>query len=146
MNRFRILRIYLIWPSLCLLMVGGCKSSSEVQVRVTGEPDMRNATRVRIYQLSSQANFETARFVDLFRDDDAVLGAELLQKEQVQIFPDQAQTLLIEPSQDAQYIGVAADVREPEGNAWRTIHEVRNVRGREMVVIVGTGRLLVEVR
>lgn len=111
-----------------------------------GEPAMRNATRVRIYQLASQSNFEAARFEDLFRDDDAVLGAELVHKEQIQIFPDQARTLLLEPAENAQFLGVAADLREPEGNAWRTLHEMSSVRGKQMTVIVESDRLVVEVR
>jgi type VI secretion system protein VasD len=145
MNRYRSLYVHLFLPLLTLLVASGCKSS-ELEVRVMGEPAMTNATRVRIYQLTGPSNFEAARFEDLFRDDDAALGSELLHKQQVQIFPDQAQTLLLSPVDDAQYIGFAADVRQPEGEAWRSLREMRDVRGRQLNVIVGSGRLQVDVR
>lgn len=145
MSPNRSLGAHLLLAVFILLIVSGCKSS-ELELQITGEPDMRNATRVRIYQLTSPSNFEAARFEDLFGDDDAALGSELLHKQQVQIFPDQAETLLLSPNEDAQYIGFAADVRQPEGNAWRSLHEMRAVQGRQMTVIVGSGRVHVEVR
>lgn len=145
MTRYRRLLAHVLLPLLALLVVSGCKSS-ELEVRIMGEPAMMNATRVRIYQLAGPSNFSAARFEDLFRDDEAALGSELLHKQEVQIFPDQARTLVLSPVEDAQYIGFAADVRQPQGDAWRTLRDVSEVRGRQVSVIVGSGRLQVDAR
>jgi len=82
---------------------------------------------VRVYQLRSIGVFSGAEFVSLFDSDIDVLGAELLQRTEYVMTPNQ----VIDPQQepislheDTRYIGVCAAYHEIDRAFWRDTVEV----------------------
>src|SRR5215207_8986703 len=88
---------WLVFLAFALTTIGGCgplRRTPSVVVRVQGDTQMNyvnerpNAAVVRIYQLTSRANFDRASRAALWRDDSAALGAELVAKHEVTLLPD----------------------------------------------------------
>ena len=115
---------------------------------IQGNPSMNsggNPAVVRIYQLANNTNFQGMDIDELLGDDEQALGAELIHKQQRRLYPDQAETLEFELDKKARYIGIAADLRQPEPDQWRVSYPIDAVKGRKVVVRVESDRLLVEV-
>lgn len=74
---------------------------------------------VRIYQLSSTAAFNQADFFQLYNNDQAVLGADLLGRDEVTITPGGTQQLVKELKPGATAIGVVAAFRDIQHANWR---------------------------
>lgn len=128
-------------------IVGGCKGGLELTL--AGEPDLNgggNAAVVRVYQLSNDTNFRATPIESFWRDDRGVLGSEYVGHQQVLLYPDQETTLPIEVDKQARFIGVAADLRQPNQDLWRQVYPVSELRGNRVVVMVGSDQLTVEVR
>ena len=63
----------------------------------TVNPDARKRPSpvvLRVYELKSNALFESADFVSLFEKDQAVLGAELVSREEVILQPNDVKELI----------------------------------------------------
>jgi type VI secretion system protein VasD len=80
---------------------------------------------VTIYQLKSPTTFEQANFFALSNNAQAVLGADLLDKREIEIRPHQKQSLKTVLSTSANYIGVIAAFRDPDTSQWRAIKAIR---------------------
>lgn len=74
---------------------------------------------VRIYQLASTAAFEQADFFQLYNNDQAVLGADLLGRDEVTITPGGSQQLVKDLKPGATAIGVVAAFRDIQHANWR---------------------------
>lgn len=137
---------------LSLLVLSGCSGtlglfSGPLTVQIEGESDMNNgnAARVRIYELSGDTNFRNTPLSSFWRNDEEALGSELVRTpHEVQLYPDEAKNIEFEVADGTRFIGVAADLREPDREAWRSIHSVDEVKGNEMTVRIGADRVTVE--
>ena len=74
---------------------------------------------VRIYQLASTATFDQADFFQLYNNDQAVLGADLLGRDEVTITPGGTQQLVKELKPGVTAIGVVAAFRDIQHANWR---------------------------
>jgi type VI secretion system protein VasD len=74
---------------------------------------------VRIYQLASTAAFEQADFFQLYNNDQTVLGADLLGRDEVTITPGGTQQLVKELKPGVTAIGVVAAFRDIQHANWR---------------------------
>jgi len=74
---------------------------------------------VRVYQLAGTAAFEQADFFQLYNNDQAVLGADLLGRDEVTITPGGSQQLVKELKPGATAIGVVAAFRDIQHANWR---------------------------
>src|SRR5262247_1381773 len=90
---------------IALAMVVGC-GSSPIALHLIGEPtqNRRNSVVVHVYQLAGRTNFDRADTATFWKDDTAALGAELLEKKDVTMLPDDQQTRAINLVPKAQYI------------------------------------------
>ena len=79
---------------------------------------------VRVYQLSSKTKFEHADFKQLWKQDMALLGTELLSREEYLIHPGEDSTLKMTKQDNVQYIGVVALFRDNVQNHWRLLKPV----------------------
>ena len=116
------------------LTITGCgplRRKPSVVVRVQGDARMNyvnerpNAAVVRIYQLTSRANFDRASRAALWRDDSSALGAELVAKHEVTLLPYAQESLEIGLKKTTRFVAVAADFYNPEGEAWRVVYPAR---------------------
>lgn len=142
--------------SLAGLLLVGCRRAqlpppppAPLAVTVVGEADLNgggNAAVVRIYQLAGDANFRRAPVQTFWQNDEQALGSELLSgKREVLLFPDATETVELTLDDRAQFVGFAADLRDPDPDHWRAIYPIGEVRGGSVEVRVGERRLFVRV-
>lgn len=116
-----------------------------VMIEVSGSAEMNaggNAAIVRIYMLASDAAFRRTPIQDFWQDDAAALGSDLMgAKREVLLYPGDRETFQIEPVGDVAFIGIAADLREPDPNGWRVIYPVAELRGQRVSVAIDRDRL-----
>ena len=148
----------LLRPLLLALLIGlfasGCGStlnifSGPLTVRIVGTDDMNggNAARVYVYELSGDTNFRNTTLSTFWSGQEEALGNELVRPPRQQLlYPGETQTLEFEVAEGTQYIGVAADLRNPDRERWRSVHPVEDVEGEEIVVEVGANRIDVNVQ
>jgi type VI secretion system protein VasD len=111
----------------------GCSSSpavltADIVVGAGVNPDVRKRPSpvvVRIFELKAPAQFESADFVSLFEKDQAVLGGDLIGREEMVLRPGENKTLTKTLSPDTKFIGVMAGFREIERARWRAVVPVR---------------------
>jgi type VI secretion system protein VasD len=87
---------------------------------------------LRVYQLSSAANFNAAEFFPLFNTDAAVLKTDLVQREDFLLAPKATKSETIMPKDNVTSIGVFGAYRSFQTTNWRasvavTPHQVTNV-------------------
>ena len=85
-----------------------------------------NAAVVRVYQLTSRANFDRASRAALWRDDTAALGNELVAKQELTLLPDAEESLKIGLAKSTKFVAVAADFYNPDGEAWRVVYPAKS--------------------
>ena len=118
-------------------------------VRMIGEEDMNggNAARVYVYELSGETNFRNTTLSTFWSSNEEALGGELIGAPRQQLlYPNETQTLEFEVGEETRYIGIAADLRSPDREQWRSVHAVEEVEGEEIVVRVGADRVQVDVQ
>lgn len=131
---------------LLLIALVGC--GGPLELTVAGEPDLNsggNAAVVRIYQLNSQASFMNTTLARFWQDDRAALGAQYVDHRQLLLYPGQSETIPIEVSDETLYIGIAADLREPDRDQWRQVFSVDELNGEDVTISVGAHALSVRV-
>ena len=153
----RVLAVLLVASAFAF--VSGCRSAAPpppppppeppLTVTVVGGTDLNgggNAAVLRIYQLAGDANFQRAPVQAFWQGDEQILGSELLgAKREVLLFPGSTEIVRLVLDDNAQFLAVAADLRDPDPDHWRAIYPVADVRGSAMAVVVGENRLFVRV-
>ena len=144
--------------SLLLLMIlplGACRSARPPQqpavpltVRLAGSPDLNggNAAFIHVFQLSDNASFRSAPYEAFWQSPDQALGGSMLSANQVQLFPSSMEELRLELSPDVRFIGVAANLRDPDPDRWRTVYSVDDLRGNNLQVTIGSDSVSSEVQ
>jgi len=115
-------------------LLGGCSSPppllaparttlvSTTVVAPNVNPDARKRPSpvvVRVYELKSSALFESTDFVSLFEKDQAVLGPELVSREEFVMQPNDVKAFNKTLAPDTQFVAVVAAFREIERARWR---------------------------
>lgn len=148
---FRSARL-LVFLGLMISMAGcfGRKpppAPSPLTVTVVGEADLNgggNAAVLRIYQLAGDANFRRSPVQSFWQNDEAALADELISgKREVLLFPGTSEVIEVALDDRAQFLGFAADLRDPDPDHWRAIYPVDEVRSQAVDIRVGERRLFV---
>jgi type VI secretion system VasD/TssJ family lipoprotein len=111
---------------------GSIRRKPSMVVRMHGDSGMNavdkrpNAAVVRVYQLTSRANFDRASRAALWRDDTAALGNELVAKQELTLLPDAEESLKIALAKSTRFVAVAADFYNPDGEAWRVVYPAKS--------------------
>ncbi|WP_369632877.1 type VI secretion system lipoprotein TssJ [Variovorax sp. V512] len=129
------------------LLMAGCASKpmvTPVSITLTAgadaNPDARGRASpltVRVYALKTPGPFEGADFFSLFEKDQATLGAELVQREEMLLRPGESKKLDLTLPADAKAIGVMAAFRDLDRARWREVRAV--VPGQAQVLNVTFG-------
>lgn len=139
------------------LFAGGCglfrgsveESTVPLSVQVTGASDLNgggNAAFVHIYQLSENAGFRNTPPESFWQAPDQAIGDGLLSSSQIQLFPGDDETVALEIGPDVRYVGIAANLRDPDRDRWRAVFPVEDLAGRTVHVTVDTNSLSTEIR
>ncbi len=88
--------------------------------------------QVTVYQLASPAGFNSADFFQLFSQDKATLGADLIARDQFTLAPGQTKTATLNPTDLVKALGVFAGYQNYQNATWRgtlpiPAHQTSNV-------------------
>jgi type VI secretion system VasD/TssJ family lipoprotein len=138
---------------LAVLLLAGCSrgrvttTPAELPPRpitfaITGSADMNrgNAVVVRLYALRSAASLERTTLEELWADDAAALGPDLVEQSEIRIFPGESTRLEVDAA-GASHVAVVANLREPARDGWRHVFEASELRGRVAAVTIGADRI-----
>ena len=90
-------------------------------------PDEKERARpllVRFYELRSSANFETADYFSLHSGDRAVIGTDLLSREEFVVRPGEQRNIRRKSHPDIEAIAVIAGYQDLATSDWRTTYHV----------------------
>jgi type VI secretion system protein VasD len=138
------------------LFIAGCASKpvvTTVAVTLTAgadaNPDARGRASpltVRVYALKSPGPFEGADFFSLFEKDQATLGAELVQREEVLLRPGETKKLDFNLPPDAKSIGVMAAFRDLDRARWREVRPVTTGKAQALDVNLGARAMRIDAK
>ena len=97
-----------------------------VQLTLSASQDV-NATascqgapvQIVVYQLGSASSFNAAEFFQLFNQDQATLGADLIKKDTYILAPGQSKTATLSPTEPVKVLGVFAAYQNFQTVTWR---------------------------
>jgi type VI secretion system protein VasD len=138
------------------LLIAGCASKPVVTpVSITlvagadANPDARGRASpltVRVYALKSPGPFEAADFFSLFEKDQATLGAELVQREEVLLRPGESRKLDLTLPADAKAIAVMAAFRDLDRARWREVRAVTPGQPQTLNVSFGARQIRIDAK
>jgi type VI secretion system protein VasD len=76
---------------------------------------------VRVYELKTSAQFESADFLSLYDKDQSVLGADMVAREEIVFAPGDKKAINKPLAADTKFIGVVAAFRDLERARWRAL-------------------------
>ncbi|WP_028865931.1 type VI secretion system lipoprotein TssJ [Psychromonas aquimarina] len=79
---------------------------------------------VTIYELSSRTIFDNQDFFALYEDSESILGPDLLNKEELELQPEQKLTHTLELNKNARFVGIVVAYRDIDKSRWRGVVEV----------------------
>lgn len=146
----------LLLLTITIMTAGACRStrlpteqSIPLVVEVSGANDLNgggNAAFVHVFQLTDNAGFRTTQAESFWQAPEQVLGDALRGANQVQLFPGANERLDLELNPDARFVGVAANLRDPDRDRWRAVLPASEVQGRILRVVVDANSLSVQVQ
>lgn len=144
-----------VLPALAVVLAWGCRGPKElvapsVTVIVEGTDDLNGGgypVDVFFYQLTNRTRFETAVLDEFWRDENQALRDELLSggTTQVRLYPQGRETQTLEWDDEARFLGVAANLRNPDRNRWRRVYALDALVGKTLRLSVGRDFLNAEV-
>ncbi len=117
--------------------------TAPTSVSLVGQATMNaggNSARVYLYPLSSDATFRATPVQAFWQDPAGTLGADLVGSiRDATVRPGETTPIDGLDLGDAIYLGIAADLRVPDGDRWRAVIPVADLLGRDVVVTVLEG-------
>ncbi|KWT70208.1 Type VI secretion lipoprotein/VasD [Variovorax sp. WDL1] len=110
-------------------------------------PDARGRASpltVRVYALKTRGAFESADFFSLFEKDQATLGAEMAQREELLLRPGESRKLEMTLAADVKAIGVMAAYRDLDRARWREVRVVEPGKPLVLTTTFGARRIRIE--
>ncbi|MFM9925131.1 type VI secretion system lipoprotein TssJ [Variovorax sp. H27-G14] len=103
----------------------------KLDITITAAPDLNPDEKerpapilVRVYELRSEAVFETADYFSLQNSDKAVIGADLLTREEFILRPGDVKTIRRKSHPDVGAIAVLAGYRDLAQSDWRAVQKI----------------------
>src|SRR5438045_3483909 len=79
---------------------------------------------IRIYQLRDRTRMDAAEFQAIWKEDDRVLGSELIDKKIVTLYPGTSLETRFLPKPETLYVGVVAIFRHPTARTWVRLYRL----------------------
>ncbi|GAA4349861.1 type VI secretion system lipoprotein TssJ [Variovorax defluvii] len=112
-------------------------------------PDARGRASpltVRVYALKTSSAFESADFFSLFEKDQATLGADMAQREEVLLRPGDSKKLEMVLAADIKAIGVMAAYRDLDRARWREVKVVEPGKALVLTTNFGARQIRIEAK
>lgn len=106
----------------------GIIATPHINPEENGDP---RPVQTRIYQLKGDAGFRNSSFDQIWKEDEAKLGKDLLGKQEFPVYPDSKKSVDFERNPEAEYVVVAGLFRAPKGKQWFTSFELPPPPGKE---------------
>ena len=110
-------------------------------------PDVRarpSPLTVRIYALKTSGAFDSADFFTLFEKDQATLGGEMIQREELLLRPGETRKLEMTLPADGKALGVIAAYRDLERARWREVRVVEPGKPLVLTITFGARAIRIE--
>ena len=110
-------------------------------------PDARGRASpltVRVYTLKTSGAFEAADFFSLFEKDQATLGAEMVQREELLLRPGDSKKLEMTLPADIKAIGLMGAYRDLDRARWREVKVVEP--GKPLVLTATFGARQIQIK
>lgn len=99
------------------------------------------AVVVRVYELKSHGVFTKADFFSLYDRESAVLGGDLIIRDEVTLAPQQFLPISRPLNPDATYIGVVAAFRDIDHSQWRDLIHLNPLQNNNLQIEVGAANV-----
>lgn len=96
-------------------------ASPTINPNVDGEP---RPVVVRLYQLKNDVNLQNATFDQIWKNDKATLGDDLVKVDELAVYPNSRTEVKFERDESAGYVVAVALFRNPKGKSWFTSFEL----------------------
>jgi len=93
--------------------------------------------QVVVYQLASASSFNAAEFFQLFNQDQATLGADLIKRDTYILAPGQTKTATVMPTDPVKVLGVFAAYQNFQTVTWRGTADIPAHQTTNVAVAVG---------
>ncbi|CAN5469031.1 N/A [soil metagenome] len=113
-----------------LTLVGGADMNPDARGRAS-------PLILRVYALKTPAPFDAADFFSLFDKDQATLGAEMAQREEVLLRPGETRKIEMTLAADVKAIGLLAAYRDLDRARWREQRTVEPGKAMNLTLDVG---------
>ncbi len=137
------------WLAACAMLPKSPPKPSNLSINLAAtdaiNPDARKRPSpvvVRIYELKSGAQFDSADFVSLYEKDQALLGADIVARDEFVLRPGETKAINKVLAADTKFIGVVAAFRELERARWRGL--VALVPGKNNAVTINLDGIVVQ--
>ncbi len=81
---------------------------------------------LRIYQLNSDTNFKESEFFDIFDDDKSALAETFIEKQELELNPNESRKFSLPLNEKTKYLGLVAAFRNIENAKWRELIEIKS--------------------
>ena len=92
--------------------------------RVNANAGQGRPVQIRLYQLKSDARLQSAKFEDVWQNDQATLATDLVKVDEYTVFPGETKSVKVTRSPDALNLAAVALFREPQGKSWFLTYEL----------------------
>src|SRR5687768_16145197 len=112
--------------AMTIAAAAGAKVKAPMTVSATQDANPDSSGRpspvvVRIYQLKTDAAFSAAEFFALFDDEQKILGAELISRDEFVLAPSERRAIDVALSGETRFVGAIAAFRDIRNSQWRAL-------------------------
>lgn len=93
-------------------------ATEAVNPSISGRP---SPVVVRVYELRNSTGFQASSFFALFKDEQSVLGDELVSRQEYVLKPGETRLVRRKADLSTRFIGVVAGYRDIESSVWRAV-------------------------
>lgn len=143
------LRTRFILPILPFLFLSLFSCSSKIKfITLEATQDLNkggNACYVCIYQLRNDMDFKRTPVESFWNQGEKAFEADIVDKPVCEtLIPGDEAYIDITISDETNFIGVAADFRDPDKERWRQVYEIPSKKPTEIRIIVGSNTVTIE--
>ena len=120
----------------CELQIVGLTVVASPRLNPTTDGESRPVL-MRIYQLKEDNRLQNAAFDDVWKDDKASLGDDVVMRDEVYVYPESRTNMKFVRNPDAQYVAAAALYRGYQGKSWFVSFELPPAPGKGDCTIQG---------
>lgn len=109
-------------------------ASHEINPNINNRP---SPLVVRIYELASADTFNSAEFFQLYDEEAATLGGDLIARQEFEVSPGEGRELVFKPQDNTRVFAVLAAFRDIDQAVWRATTELKLNKTNTFIIKIG---------